>query len=256
MRGIRAAILAAALVLLVAAPVQGIVFGQLDGDAHPNVGAMVVILDGHNEAECTGTLVAPKVFVTASHCTAALPFFGLGDHDVYVTFDPVVDDSSTLYRGTAHTNPLFASGGQNDTYDVGVIVLDEAPGIAPAQLPTARLLNHIALRNQRFVTVGYGTVRDTKTTGPHALYWDPQRRWAEQGFRSLTKAWLNLSMNPSVGSGGTCYGDSGGPHFLGQTDIVVAVTVTGDYQCRATDVDYRLDTPAARAFLGQFVTLP
>jgi len=32
----------------------------------------------------------------------------------------------------------------------------------------------------------------------------------------------------------------------------VALTVTGDAPCRATDVDYRVDTASARAFLGQF----
>jgi len=63
-------------------------------------------------------------------------------------------------------------------------------------------------------------------------------------------------MNPSVGSGGTCYGDSGGPHFVGSSDVVVAVTVTGDVNCRATDVDYRVDTDESRAFLSEFVTLP
>ena len=63
-------------------------------------------------------------------------------------------------------------------------------------------------------------------------------------------------MNPSHGDGGTCYGDSGGPNFLGSTDIVAATTVTGDTPCRATNVDYRMDTASARAFLQQFVTLP
>ena len=68
-------------------------------------------------------------------------------------------------------------------------------------------------------------------------------------------------MNPLKGSGGTCFGDSGGPHFAGtggQTypGKVVALTVTGDAACRSTDVDYRLDTASARAFLGDFVNLP
>ena len=39
--------------------------------------------------------------------------------------------------------------------------------------------------------------------------------YALQSALNLEKAWLLLSMNPSTGSGGTCYGDSGGPHFLG-----------------------------------------
>ncbi len=65
-------------------------------------------------------------------------------------------------------------------------------------------------------------------------------------------------MNPSTGSGGTCYGDSGGPHFLGGPDsnLIVSITVTGDAPCRATDVTYRLDTESARAFLDDFVDLP
>jgi hypothetical protein len=67
-------------------------------------------------------------------------------------------------------------------------------------------------------------------------------------------------MNPAHGDGGTCYGDSGGPNFLGagadETDIVAGTTITGDYMCKATNVDYRVDTPSARAFLGNYVSLP
>lgn len=150
-----------------------------------------------------------------------------------------------------------ARGGQNNTYDIAVIVLDRpVTGITPARLPTAGLLDQLALRSQRFVAVGYGTVREDKTGGPQSFFFDAQRRFARQGFLSLTKSWLKLSMNPSTGSGGTCYGDSGGPHFLGSSNVVVSITVTGDRFCRATDVTYRLDTPWARAFLSQFVTLP
>ncbi len=47
-----------------------------------------------------------------------------------------------------------------------------------------------------------------------------------------------------------------GPNFLGATDIVAATTITGDAVCRSTNVDYRMDTTAARAFLSQFVTVP
>jgi hypothetical protein len=38
--------------------------------------------------------------------------------------------------------------------------------------------------------------------------------------------------------------------------MVVATVTTGDYNCRATSWDYRLDTESARAFIGQFVALP
>jgi Trypsin len=41
-----------------------------------------------------------------------------------------------------------------------------------------------------------------------------------------------------------------------ETNIVAGTTITGDFMCRATNVDYRMDTALARAFLGQYVTLP
>ena len=58
-------------------------------------------------------------------------------------------------------------------------------------------------------------------------------------------------MNLATGNGGTCYGDSGGPHFLG--DVVVAVTVTGDAPCKATDKSYRVDTSEAHEFLAPYL---
>ncbi|HKI22367.1 MAG TPA: hypothetical protein VKA24_03010 [Gaiellaceae bacterium] len=65
-------------------------------------------------------------------------------------------------------------------------------------------------------------------------------------------------MNPSTGSGGTCYGDSGGPHFLGgmTSSLLVSLTVTGDAMCRATDLTYRLDTYVAQEFLSPFGLVP
>jgi hypothetical protein len=75
-------------------------------------------------------------------------------------------------------------------------------------------------------------------------------------LNAINPAWLHISMNPATGNGGGCYGDSGGPNFLGTTDILAAITITGDAICRSTNVAYRLDTPSSRTFLGQFVTLP
>jgi hypothetical protein len=83
---------------------------------------------------------------------------------------------------------------------------------------------------------------------------------ATGGLNAVNPSWLRISMNPARGDGGTCYGDSGGPNFLGagagETNIVAGTTITGDSMCRATNVDYRMDTASARAFLGQYVTLP
>ena len=252
---------AAAAAIVLAGSAVAITFGQLDGNRHPNVGALVFEdEDGERGILCSGTLIAPDVFLTASHCTAFLESIEVAPDDVWVTFDPTFDDASPLLPGTYHTHPEFGfsgPGGFSDPHDIAVIVLDDpAAGIAPARLPTLNQLGGMALKNQRFVAVGYGTVREDKTKGPASLFFDGQRRFAEQGFNALGKTWLHLSMNPSTGSGGTCFGDSGGPHFIGQSDVVASLTVTGDRFCRATDVTYRVDTASARAFLDDFVTLP
>jgi hypothetical protein len=241
----------AAATLIAAGGTQAITFGQLDTtNRFPQVGGLVAEFDGEKFLICSGTLIEPDVFLTASHCTVGLD-------EVWVTFDPSFDDASPLLPGTAHTNPLFASGGQSNTFDIAVVVLDDpVAGVTPARLPSANFLDSIRLKDQRFTPVGYGTVRESKRKGPQTLFFDAQRRFADQGFRSLTKSWLNLSMNPSTGSGGTCFGDSGGPHFLGNSNLVVSITVTGDRFCRATDLTYRTDTPSARDFLDDFVDLP
>lgn len=58
--------------------------------------------------------------------------------------------------------------------------------------------------------------------------------------------------------GGACYGDSGGSNFVvidGEL-ILAATTIDGEVPCYATNVAYRMDTPPARDFLEEFVTLP
>ena len=69
---------------------------------------------------------------------------------------------------------------------------------------------------------------------------------------------LVLSQNPSTGDGGSCFGDSGGPHFLGNADsnLVLSTSMDVDTWCRSTNTTYRLDTQSARDFLAQFVGPP
>jgi hypothetical protein len=253
-----------------AAPAGAITFGALDGNRHPYVGALIADYDPTVPGQdllCSGTLISPTVFLTASHCTEFLPSVGVDPDEVFVSFDPEPSDAdgaalptATLLPATYHTHPEYGysgPGGNSDPHDIAAVVLDTPyTGATPARLPTASYLNTLDLKSQRFTAVGYGTVREDKTTGPNAFFFDGKRRFVTQGFNALNNSWLRLSMNPSTGSGGTCYGDSGGPHFLGDTNLVVSITITGDTPCRATDVTYRTDTASARAFLGQYVALP
>ena len=60
-----------------------------------------------------------------------------------------------------------------------------------------------------------------KQTGPNSFFFDGARRFVSQSFNPITKVWLKLEMNPLKGSGGTCFGDSGGPHFLGEGEETI-----------------------------------
>lgn len=96
----------------------------------------------------------------------------------------------------------------------------------------------------------------TNESGGHQYLYYDVRMVATDTLNAINPTWLRISMNPATGNGGTCSGDSGGPNFLGTTNIVAATTITGDAICRSTNVTHRLDTASAQAFLGQFVSLP
>jgi hypothetical protein len=81
---------------------------------------------------------------------------------------------------------------------------------------------------------------------PPELAFDLTRRWAESEYVSLTKVHLHLSQKAVVDESGSCFGDSDGPVFWVDPDgneIIVAVTSSGDGQCVATGLNYRVDIP-------------
>ena len=237
--------------LLLPAGAGAIIGGGPDGNGHPEVGALLAT-EAYSDgtwAACTGTLIAPRVFLTAAHCD-------LGESRVAVTFDSSYVVGDVTYLGTWHPH-LDYRPAQSDPHDIAVVVLDEAvAGVPPALLPAAGSLDDLALWTE-FTAVGYGA--QSVTTGQVFHYADI-RYVATGRLRATNASWLRLSMVAALGDGGTCFGDSGGPNFLGagatETNILAATTITGDLACRATNVDYRLDTESARAFLGQYVTLP
>lgn len=254
MRTRLAATIALVVLLASAGTASAVVYGQADGEDHPNTGALLApqaYSDG-TWASCSGTLISPTVFLTAAHCDWGLSRMA-------VTFDSEYDAATgSTHWGTWHADPRFR-GAQSDPYDIAVVVLDNPVGITPARLPAANSLSNLS-HNQGFTSVGYGAQSVSIDHGPTFHYADIRYQATSDTLFAINKAWLRISMNPTLGDGGTCYGDSGGPNFLGagstETDIVAALTVTGDSMCRATNVVYRLDTQSARSFLSQYVTLP
>ena len=247
------------MVLLVSNAAQAITNGSFDGNKHPAVGALVDY-DSRGTAYifCTGTLISPTVMLTAAHCNP-------GVSTVKVTFEATVQNAAVMYTGRyiAHANYRAA---QSDPHDIAVIVFDRAiTGITPAKPPTAGLFDTLKangmLNGTQYTAVGYGgQERSFDGQGKPFIAYEDKRESAVSAFGALNPAWLRLSQNAATGNSGTCFGDSGGPNFIGagaaETPVIAGTTITGDTQCVQSNVVYRLDTKSARAFLNDFVTLP
>jgi hypothetical protein len=215
---------------------------------------MIADIDGEPVWRCSGTLIAPRVFLTAGHCvgdgaTSARVWFGsdLTENEEYPY------GGETSIEGTPIPHPLYLWGG-SDPHDVGVVILEEEiTHIEPATLPIPDLLTQ--LKKNRileggyeegvyFRSVGYGGTLESWP--PPVIAYDLIRRWSESEYVALTKVHLHLSQKAVFDEGGSCFGDSGGPIFWVDpegNEIIVAVTSTGDAQCVATGLDYRVDVP-------------
>jgi hypothetical protein len=195
------------VVFFTAGAAPGITYGELDGNRHPAVGAMIRLRPSDNTLRltCSGSLISPTVFLTASHCTSFVE--STGQTDIWVTFDPSFDSRSKLLHGTMHTNPLFNQA-QSDSQDIAVIVLDKpVSGITPVQLPPAGLLDRMkadgTLNGTLFTSVGYGTQEPQQAPGGIQNAFDGQRRFAVGEFSALNPGYLRISQNVQTGSGGT-----------------------------------------------------
>lgn len=246
-----------------------VVFGQLDNNAHPHVGTLL-FKTASGWYSCTGTLLAPRLVLTAGHCTEEA---GLPNEKTFVTFAPAVTQWPPVVNGV----PVAGNGwieGQaiphpqyNDyaefprTYDVGLVELFEDATVTQfAALPNEGFLKTIATsRNQkdnRFTVVGYGMQGVLRP-----FYSDNWARY--QGTVRLIEISSNLNAgqsakftsNPGLG-GGTCYGDSGGPIFFGNSNIVVAVVSWGITPCIGNSYEFRVDTQVALDFIAQHMPVP
>lgn len=244
-----------------------IVNGQPTGNSYGNVGALMIdydqngVINGDDEL-CSGSLVTPTIFLTAAHCVAPDPVTPAGTQ-FYVSFSPDLYAKSFRYiKATGYVwDPQYGHD-QANLHDLALVFLpkNSTRGITPLQLPPAGYLDKLkasgVINSLTFVNVGYGTSA-TRTGKPDFPY-DGKRSFSESEFMGLQPTWLGLLMNTqATGLGGDCYGDSGGPKFIeGNRTMIVATVTTGDFNCRATTWDWRLDTPEARGFLGTYLTLP
>jgi hypothetical protein len=275
------------LVLIFALALAGtalaITNGQPDGDNHPYVGLLVFdvfVPDVGNVPawRCSGALIAPDVVLTAGHCTEGAAAARIWFYED-VTYDnvpfplyPYGGSGSGAVEGTPYTNPNFGSGDQGNGLpgfskrDVGIVVLDEPVFMdAMAELPEAGLVD--TLKNKTDVDlVGYGVQYQAQIPGNELPQPPPYYRWTGPRVRMYAPSalvsgnfvfsdeYMRLSMNPGGGSGGTCFGDSGGPDLLGGTDTVLAVnSFVTNINCAGNGYSSRVDIPEVLDWIYEFM---
>ena len=274
LRGGVAALAVAAMSLLAAAvPAAAITGGEPDGEGHPNV-ALIAFYEGGTRYRCTATLVNPTTMITAAHCTQTNgytlvtfstfisngPTSGLppaSDPDAGYSVDDI--ESAGYIAGHTVAHPQYSDFTDLKNWnDVAVIHLESAVSdITPATIAGENYLDAYAqpvLNKTIFTSVGYGTEVRKPDSGPQKP--TPQsfpliRRVAEQPGQKLTGQILQMNgnINDTRGTGGTCFGDSGGPSFL--NGKLVTVTSYGyTDNCRYLGGYQRVDIPVVQQFLA------
>jgi hypothetical protein len=159
----------------------------------------------------------------------------------------------TSIEGTPVPHPDY-NWGDSDPHDVGVVILDEpVTDFVFATLPAPDLLAQ--LKKDRIIVGGYEDGVFFRSVGyggtleswpPPVLEYVKIRRVSESEYVALTKTTLHLSQKAVFDESGSCFGDSGGPVFYVEPDgneTIAAVTSSGDAQCVATGLNYRVDVP-------------
>jgi hypothetical protein len=246
----------ASLVALVATlGAQAITNGQPDAGRHPYVGLLVFDdIDGPSH-RCSGALLSATVVLTAGHCTDGTVAARIWmDESVPAGHPEYPFSGATSYDGTPYTNPDFCIGCGNGLpgfalRDVGIVVLSEPVPTSVvssyADLPDAGMVDDLA--NKTAVDlVGYGVQVQIHGGGPPVWTGPRVRLFAPtqtvSGNFSHSDEFLRLTANPGGGSGGTCFGDSGGPDLLGGTDTVLAVnSYVTNSNCAGVTYSSRVD---------------
>jgi endonuclease G len=163
------------------------------------------------DAVCTGTLIAPDVVLTAGHCIDPAPIFVVVD-----TVDYGQPGGEPIRVKAAAAYPAW-----QDSYDVGVIVLEHAASAPPRVVAATCTARAALVAGAAVHLVGFGL---TTTTGK-----GENSRLHEGVVPVLDPTCADPdACMPSVSPGGefiaggsgvdSCFGDSGGPVYVDTPD--------------------------------------
>ena len=249
------------LTLLTAGPAIAVTDGELDGEGHPHVGLLIFDVGGNPAWRCSGTLLSPTILLTAGHCTFGATggrvWFEADEDDILAGGYPFAGGTSIEFS-FIDTHPLFPTA-PFFVHDVGIAILATPVDMATyGALPEVDELDGMKTKrgkqNQMFTAVGYGlqrinpvfveAERTRMVAYPHLIQINVP------GFTGDFS--LLLSNNHSTG--GTCFGDSGGPNFIGNSNVVGGVTSFGiNGNCAGTGGVFRMDRQNVLDFVNMYL---
>ena len=269
---------AVAMVSVIYVRPQAVTDGRLDGNAHPAVVLLLMEVNNRPAFRCSATLLSPTIVLTAGHCTSNFPDSpytgmrvftesdveaGIGTTNNYPFAGPnAVEATSWAAHPLYETGPFFL-------HDVGVVVLS-----APINLPAAqygrlpqvdqfdRLKTRRGQQDVTFTAVGYGL---QESFPDPALFLATNTRTRMSATPRLIQinapgftGDFSMLLSNNHSTGGTCFGDSGGPNFYGsgrtETKIVAGVTSFGlNGNCAGTGGVFRMDRQDVLDFVQSYL---
>jgi hypothetical protein len=268
-----AMMLAIMFTLLFATTAGAVTGGVPDGEGHPQVVLLIMDVAGEPTYRCSATMLTKTVVLTAGHCTSNFPDEAFTGMRIFTESDIQNGDNNYPYAGpnsveakswAAHplyeTAPFFV-------HDVGVVILKGGgynPGVF-GTLPDVDQLDELATQRGKqditFTSVGYGLQKivDNPVFGPVHLEAERIRYVANPHLLQINVPGFtgdfSLLLSNNESTGGTCFGDSGGPNFLGDSNTVAGVTSFGlNGNCAGTGGVFRMDRQNVLDFVNSYLS--
>jgi V8-like Glu-specific endopeptidase len=243
--------------------------GQPDGSGHPDVVLLVMDVGGQPAYRCSATLLSPTVVLTAGHCTSNYPDSPYTGMRIFTESDVQNGNNNYPFAGPNsieasawYVHPLFETA-PFYVHDVGVVILSQPFDLPEyGMLPQANQLDKLktrrGLQDTTFTAVGYGL----QASFPDAASWKDQsvkiRMVAYPHLIQINVPGFtgdfSLLLSNNHATGGTCFGDSGGPNFLGDSNVVAGVTSFGmNGNCAGTGGVFRMDRQDVLDFVNTYL---
>lgn len=239
--------------------------GELDGEGHPAVVLILMEQNGAPAFRCSGVLIAPTYVLTAGHCAGAPgEFSGLR---IFTESDVENGNNNYPFAGPNSIEAIRWAAHPDYPYqpfifnDVGMIELENPVDLDVedyATLPVVNILDSLArrrgLQDVSFTAVGYGLQR----INPVFVESERVRMFSNPDLIQINVPGFtgnfSLLLSNNHATGGTCFGDSGGPNFIGDSLVVGGVTSFGlNGNCAGTGGVFRIDRQNVLEFINGFM---